>query len=83
MTREMVDLPEWMIEVLHARAKALGVSFDMALVSSLDIGTGDVLSQSAGWAVHHVGERAAVVSRRMSYSRSAIDQAVQRYRGRK
>uniref|UniRef100_A0AAU7J7I4 Helix-turn-helix DNA binding domain protein n=2 Tax=unclassified bacterial viruses TaxID=12333 RepID=A0AAU7J7I4_9VIRU len=82
MVREMVDLPEWMDDVIRSRAKAMGVSYEQALVSSLDIGSTDLLAESAGWAVDHIGERVAVVARRMAYSRSSIDQAVRRYRER-
>lgn len=74
-----VDLPVWIEDMIHARAVALNVSFDEALLASLCVSVTDPLAQTAGWAVER-GERPAVVARRLHYSRRTVADATYRYR---
>lgn len=74
----MFDLPAWANDIIEARARAMGVDRDEALLMSLDLKPTDPLAQSAGWAVH-AGSPVRSVARRMHYSRSSIEQAARRF----
>lgn len=79
---EPVDLPAWVHDIIQTRANAAGISFDDALLASLDVRVTDPHAESLGWAVDR-GESAKAVARRTHYSRSTVEDAATRYRRRK
>lgn len=74
------DLPVWAIDLIQARADALGVPFEDALLLSLDIKLHDPNAQSVGWAVVEHRERARMVAARMNYTPGTVQEAARRYR---
>ncbi|QGJ88908.1 helix-turn-helix DNA binding domain protein [Microbacterium phage Teamocil] len=77
----MPELPAWAVDIIEARAQATGMSYDEALLASLDMRALDPQAESLGWAVAH-GERAKDVARRTHYARSTVEAATTRYRRR-
>lgn len=78
---EPVDLPAWVHDIIQTRADAAGMSFDDALVASLDVRVTDPHAEALGWAVAR-GESAKAVARRTHYARSTVEDAARRYRQR-
>jgi hypothetical protein len=74
-----VAVPTWAVEVILARARAAEVSFDEALLMSLDISTPDLAAETCGWA-RALDVPVPVIAERLHYSRSTVEGAVTRYR---
>lgn len=81
MAHTMIELPAWVLDIIQTRAQATGMSFDEALVASLDVKALDPLAETLGWAVVH-GGGVRHVAKRTSYSRSTVEAAATRYRRR-
>ncbi|QBI98137.1 hypothetical protein SEA_FIREMAN_54 [Microbacterium phage Fireman] len=82
MSRPLIpDLPTWMADAIEARATATGMSFEEALLASIDVKVVDPLAETLGWAVNR-GIPAKVVARRTHYSRSTVEAAATRYKRR-
>jgi len=81
MAHSMIELPAWVQDIIEARAQASGLTFDEALVASLDVKALDPLAETLGWAVER-GDATKVVARRSHYSRSSVESAATRYRRR-
>lgn len=75
------DLPVWIADAIEARAAATSMSFDEALLASIDVKVVDPLAETLGWAVAR-GVPAKVVARRSNYSRSTVEAAATRYKRR-
>lgn len=75
----VADIPSWMRDIIAERAKAAGVTFNEALVASLDVRAHDFVAETAGWAVEH-GVRVRAVARRVHYSPSSVESAAHRFR---
>ncbi|QGJ89464.1 helix-turn-helix DNA binding domain protein [Microbacterium phage Smarties] len=75
------DLPTWIMDAIEARADATGMSFEEALLASIDVKVVDPLAETLGWAVAR-GVPAKVVARRSHYSLSTVEAAATRYKRR-
>lgn len=75
------ELPAWVVDIIEARAQATGMTYDEALLASLDMRALDPQSETLGWAVSQ-GERARDVARRTHYAKSTVENAATRYRRR-
>ncbi len=82
MARAMIELPSWAHDIIEARAQATGMSYDEALLASLDLKALDPQAETLGWAMER-GERARDVARRTHYAKSTVESAATRYRRRK
>lgn len=73
-----VGIPTWVVEIISARARALEVSFDEALLLSLDVQSPDVLAEVAGWARKH-GVNRRDIARRLHYDTGHVEDGITRF----
>lgn len=81
MALVMSELPVWAHDIIEARAKAAGMTYDEALLASLDVRAHDPLAETLGWAAER-GVHPRTVARRSHYSRSTVEAAATRYKRR-
>ncbi|WBF79200.1 helix-turn-helix DNA binding domain protein [Microbacterium phage Jefe] len=83
MTGSLIpDLPAWVVDIIEARAQATGMSYDEALLASLNVQALDPLAQTLGWAAER-GIPHKVIARRTHYSRRTVEDAASRYKRRR
>jgi hypothetical protein len=78
---EPIDLPVWIVDILQSRATAAGMTFDEAVVASLDIRATDQQAETLGWAASR-GVPYKTIARRSRYSVSTVTHAAARFRRR-
>ncbi|QGJ95274.1 hypothetical protein QDA11_gp54 [Microbacterium phage Jayden] len=81
MATIMADLPVWAHDIIEARAQASGMSYDEALLASLDVRALDPQAEALGWAAER-GIPHKAIARRTHYSRRTVEDAASRYRRR-